>query len=174
MASDTPSESKPPQADITVLGQEDVQNAAPAPVPAPAADPAPAPELTSPSIAERVSVPETPSSSDASEEGGEWDLLSTKVRQWLAENDLADQWQRLRKPLLLIAGLIAFILVLRIYGGILDAIATVPLAPRLFELVGVIYATWFATTRLVRSEERRKISAAVSDLWSSMLGKQST
>ena len=174
MASDTPSESKPPQADITVLGQEDVQNAAPAPVPAPAADPAPAPELTSPSIAERVSVPETPSSSDASEEGGEWDLLSTKVRQWLAENDLADQWQRLRKPLLLIAGLIAFILVLRIYGGILDAIATVPLAPRLFELVGVIYATWFATTRLVRSEERRKISAAVSDLWSSMRGKQST
>ena len=174
MASDTPSESKPPQADITVLGQEDVQNAAPAPVPAPAADPAPAPELTSPSIAERVSVPETPSSSDASEEGGEWDLLSTKVRQWLAENDLADQWQRLRKPLLLIAGLIAFILVLRIYGGILDAIATVPLAPQLFELVGVIYATWFATTRLVRSEERRKISAAVSDLWSSMRGKQST
>ena len=121
-----------------------------------------------------MSVPETPSSSDASEEGGEWDLLSTKVRQWLAENDLADQWQRLRKPLLLIAGLIAFILVLRIYGGILDAIATVPLAPQLFELVGVIYATWFATTRLVRSEERRKISAAVSDLWSSMLGKQST
>ena len=172
MASDTPSESKPPQADITVLGQEDVQNADPAP--APAADPAPAPELTSPSIAERVSVPETPSNSDASEEGGEWDLLSTKVRQWLAENDLADQWQRLRKPLLLIAGLIAFILVLRIYGGILDAIATVPLAPRLFELVGVIYATWFATTRLVRSEERRKISAAVSDLWSSMRGKQST
>lgn len=176
MASDTPSESKPTQADITVLGQEDVQNAAPAPdpAPAPAADPAPTPELTSPSIAERVSVPETPSSSDGAEDGGEWDLLSTKVRQWWSENDLADQWQRLRKPLLLTAGLIAFILVLRIYGGILDAIATIPLAPRLFELVGVIYATWFATTRLVRSEERRKISAGVSDLWSSMRGKQST
>ena len=105
MASETPSEAKPSQADITVLGQEEVQNATPAPDPAPAdvvdpapapADvvdpaeapapvPAPAPELTSPSIAERVSVPATPPSGDTSEEGGEWDLLSTKVRQWWGE-----------------------------------------------------------------------------------------
>lgn len=184
MASETPSEAKPSQADITVLGQEEVQNATPAPDPAPAdvvdpaeapaPVPAPAPELTSPSIAERVSVPATPPSGDTSEEGGEWDLLSTKVRQWWGEHDLADQWQRLRRPLQLTAALIAFILVLRIYGGVLDAIATIPLAPRLFELVGVIYATWFAATRLVRSEERRKISSGLGDLWSSVRGKSSS
>ena len=189
MASDTPSESKSAQPEITVLGQEDGQNAAsdavtaqaavpasaptPDPIPDPTSEPAPAPELTSPSIAERVRVPETASSSNPSEEGGEWDLLSAKVRQWWTGNDLADQWQRLRKPLLLTAGLIVLILVLRIYGGILDAIATVPLAPRLFELVGVIYATWFASTRLVRSEERRKISAGLSDFWSSIRGNTS-
>ena len=63
---------------------------------------------------------------------------------------------------------------LRIYGGVLDAIATIPLAPRLFELVGVIYATWFAATRLVRSEERRKISSGLGDLWSSVRGKSSS
>ncbi|CAK24016.1 CAAD domain-containing protein [Synechococcus sp. CS-197] len=184
MASETPSEAKPSQADITVLGQEEVQNATPAPDPAPAdvvdpaeapaPVPAPAPELTSPSIAERVSVPATPPSGDTSEEGGEWDLLSTKVRQWWGEHDLADQWQRLRRPLLITAALIAFILVLRIYGGVLDAIATIPLAPRLFELVGVIYATWFAATRLVRSEERRKIGSGLGDLWSSVRGKSSS
>jgi len=184
MASETPSEAKPSQADITVLGQEEVQNATPAPDPAPAdvvdpapaqaEVPAPAPELTSPSIAERVSVPATPPSGDTSQEGGEWDLLSTKVRQWWGEHDLADQWQRLRRPLLLTAAVIAFILVLRIYGGVLDAIATIPLAPRLFELVGVIYATWFAATRLVRSEERRKISSGLGDLWSSVRGKSSS
>ena len=176
MAPETPSEAKPSQADITVLGQEEVQNATPAPDPAPAdvVDPAPAPEPTSPSIAERVSVPATPPSDDTSEEGGEWDLLSTKVRQWWGEHDLADQWQRLRRPLLLTAALIAFILALRIYGGVLDAIATIPLAPRLFELVGVIYASWFAATRLVRSEERRKISSGLGDLWSSVRGKSSS
>lgn len=186
MASETPSEAKPSQADITVLGQEEVQNATPAPDPAPAdvvdpaeapapvPAPAPAPELTSPSIAERVSVPATPPSGDTSEEGGEWDLLSTKVRQWWGEHDLADQWQRLRRPLLLTAALIVFILLLRIYGGVLDAIATIPLAPGLFELVGVIYATWFAATRLVRSEERRKISSGLGDLWSSVRGKSSS
>ena len=59
---------------------------------------------------------------------------------------------------------------MRIYGGILDAIATVPLAPRLFQLVGAFYAVWFAATRLIRAEERKKISANVNDLWTSLRG----
>ena len=179
MTSDSPSESKAPENDITAAKSEEKG------VTAPAVDQVPSegteteattrvPEPLSPSIAERVSVPATPSAGEPADEGGEWDLLSSKFREWWTEHDLPDQWQRLRQPLLLVAGLIVFTLVLRIYGGILDAIATVPLAPRLFELVGVVYASWFATTRLVRSEERRKISARFSDLLNSIRGSQST
>ena len=134
----------------------------------PAAQPITPPASTS--IAERISVPAQASADDSGEVGGEWDLLSNRIKQFFEANNLQDQWQSLRQPLFLLAGLIVVILTMRIYGGILDAIATVPLAPRLFQLVGTFYAIWFAATRLVRAEERKKISANVNDLWSSLRG----
>ena len=185
MSSDSSSESKTPQIDITAAESEVQNETAPQasePVQTAASEAAVteqpeetkrAPEPLTPSIVERVSVPETPSLSDADDEGGEWEVLSTKVKEWIEDRDLADQLHRLRQPLLIAAGLVLFILVLRIYGGILAAIATVPLAPRIFELIGVIYATWFATTRLILSEERRKIGAELGDLWSSVRGGNS-
>ena len=136
--------------------------------PEPAAQPVTAP--ASPSIAERISVPAQASADSSEEDGGEWDLLSNRIKQFFEANNLQDQWQSLRQPLFLLGGLIVVILTMRIYGGILDAIATVPLAPRLFQLVGTFYAIWFAATRLIRAEERKKISANVNDLWSSLRG----
>ena len=97
-------------------------------------------------------------------------MLSDRIGQFFKENNLQEQWQSLRQPLLLLGGLIVVILTMRIYGGILDAIATVPLAPRLFQLVGTFYAAWFAATRLIRAEERKKISANLNDLWTSLRG----
>ncbi len=137
--------------------------------PEPAAKPVTPPP--SPSIAERISVP-AQASADSSDEadGGEWDLLSNRIKQFFEANNLQDQWQSLRQPLFLLGGLIVVILTMRIYGGILDAIATVPLAPRLFQLVGTFYAVWFAATRLIRAEERKKISTNVNDLWTSLRG----
>ena len=136
--------------------------------PEPAAQPVTAP--ASPSIAERISVPAQASADSSEEDGGEWDLLSNRIKQFFEANNLQDQWQSLRQPLFLLGGLIVVILTMRIYGGILDAIATVPLAPRLFQLVGSFYAIWFAAIRLIRAEERKKISANVNDLWTSLRG----
>ena len=133
-----------------------------------AAQPVAAP--TSPSIAERVSVPAQAPADDDGVDGGEWEMLSDRIGQFFKANNLQEQWQSLRQPLLLLGGLIVVILTMRIYGGILDAIATVPLAPRLFQLVGTFYAVWFAATRLIRAEERKKISANVNDLWTSLRG----
>ncbi|QNJ22318.1 hypothetical protein SynMITS9220_01012 [Synechococcus sp. MIT S9220] len=195
MSSDKPSEKQAPaesinpdlsaQGDITDRGveQEPIPavettaveataaeaTAAETPVaPEPAEQPVTAP--ASPSIAERISVPAQASADSSEEDGGEWDLLSNRIKQFFEANNLQDQWQSLRQPLFLLGGLIVVILTMRIYGGILDAIATVPLAPRLFQLVGTFYAVWFAATRLIRAEERKKISANVNDLWTSLRG----
>ncbi len=192
MSSDKPSEKQAPaesinpdlsaQGDITERGveAERIQAAAEsAPVaetpvaetpvaPEPAAPTVTAP--ATPSIAERISVPAQASADSREEDGGEWDLLSSRIKQFFEANNLQDQWQSLRQPLFLLGGLIVVILTMRIYGGILDAIATVPLAPRLFQLVGTFYAIWFAATRLIRAEERKKISANVNDLWTSLRG----
>ena len=200
MSSDTPSETQAPaesinptppeQTDITAPSPELAATAAtaetattapataPAPTPAqtaapvePAAQPVSPPSTSpSPSIAERVSVPAQTSADSSQEEGGEWDLLSNRIKQFFESNNLQDQWQSLRQPLFLVGGLIVLILTIRIYGGILDAIATVPLAPRLFQLVGTFYGAWFAATRLIRADERKKISANVQDIWRSLRG----
>ena len=147
----------------TILGQESATATEPAASIEAAVTPAP----LDPAIASRVTVPAAmspdPGQADLENgEGGEWDLLSEKLRSWWQEQDLDHQWQRLRQPLLLGVGLVGLILVMRIYSGILAAIATVPLAPRLFELVGVSWLAWFSVTRLVRSDERRKVFTAVS------------
>ncbi len=191
MSSDKPSEKQAPaesinsdlpdQSDSSVVEADLIQNTS-APESAPISSEITQPSVAeatatppnavpaSPSIAERVSVPARVPADSSSEEGGEWDLLSNRIKQFFEANNLQDQWQNLRQPLFLLGGLIALILTLRIYGGILDAIATVPLAPRLFQLVGTFYAGWFAATRLVRAEERKRISANVQDLWSSLRG----
>lgn len=191
MSSDKPSEKQAPaesinsdlpdQSDSSVVEADLIQNTA-APESAPISSEITQPSVAeatatppnavpaSPSIAERVSVPARVPADSSSEEGGEWDLLSNRIKQFFEANNPQDQWQSLRQPLFLLGGLIALILTLRIYGGILDAIATVPLAPRLFQLVGTFYAGWFAATRLVRAEERKRISANVQDLWSSLRG----
>ena len=150
-----------------------VTSVAPEPVitqePDVASTPTPA---ASDAIAERIQVAATASSStdDNASEGGEWDLLSSKVRQWWDDNNLVDLWQRSRRPLFLIVGLIGLILLIRIYSGILAAIGSIPLAPRLFELVGLGWVIWFSVTRLIRSEERKALLANVSGLWSAFRG----
>ena len=136
------------------------------------AAPAKAEPAASEAIAERIQVAATTSSStdDNSSEGGEWDLLSSKVRQWWDDNNLVDLWQRSRRPLFLIVGLIGLILLIRIYSGILGAIGSIPLAPRLFELVGLGWVIWFSTTKLIRSEERKALLANVGGIWASFRG----
>lgn len=135
--------------------------------PAVAAIPTPA---ASEAIAERIQVAATASSDDASSAGGEWDLLSSKVRQWWDDNNLVELWQRSRRPLFLLVGLIGFTLLIRIYSGILAAIGSIPLAPRLFELVGLGWVIWFSTTKLIRSEERKALLANVGGIWAAFRG----
>ena len=142
-------------------------------------EPAPVGQATAPavqpstpisSIAERVQVPAQAPSGDSDESGGEWEMLSGRIKEFLEGNNLVEWWQKMRQPLILVGVLIGLILTLRIYGGILDAIATVPLAPRLFQLVGAIYAAWYAATRLVKSNERKQVSSNLQDLWTSIRG----
>ena len=152
-----------PIAPVPVIAQEPetAKEPAVASIPTPAASEA---------IAERIQVAATASTEDTSSDGGEWDLLSSKVRQWWNDNNLVELWQRSRRPVFLVVGLIGLTLLIRIYSGILAAIGSIPLAPRLFELVGIGWVIWFSTTRLIRSEERKAVIANVGGIWSAFRG----
>ena len=118
-----------------------------------------------------ASTIEIPAQRPSDEEGGEWDLLVGKVRTWLNSDDPTALWSRLQLPLKVIAGLIVFLLVNRIYSGILGTIDSIPLAPGLLELAGLIWILNFAARNLVRSGDRKQLIDAIRTAWERVTGR---
>ena len=143
----------------------------PAPEPVPAAEPV---NAWTPQVASTTDVPASPTAvASANEgEGGEWELLVEKVKQWIASGQLQQQWQTARTPITLVAGLIGLLLVLRIYGALLGVVESVPLLPGLLELVGVISVVRFSLTRLVKSDDRHQVIDGLKQRWSSFRGQR--
>lgn len=144
---------------------------APEPEPVPAAEPV---NAWTPQVATTTDVPASPTAvASANEgEGGEWELLVEKVKQWIASGQLQQQWQTARTPITLVAGLIGLLLVLRIYGALLGVVESVPLLPGLLELVGVISVVRFSLTRLVKSDDRHQVIDGLKQRWSSFRGQR--
>jgi hypothetical protein len=140
------------------------------------------PPADEPQVASTVTVPATSAAPAAmasaaagttpsSDEGGEWDLLVSKVQSWLASGQLQQQWQAARTPISLLAGLIALLLVLRIYGALLAVLDSIPLLPGLMELAGLIAVVQFTLTKMVRSSDRRQVIDGVRQRWQSFRGR---
>ena len=127
-----------------------------------------------PQVASTTDVPASPTAVATANdgEGGEWELLVEKVKQWIASGQLQQQWQTARTPITLVAGLIGLLLVLRIYGGLLGVVESVPLLPGLLELVGAISVVRFSLTRLVKSDDRHQVIDGLKQRWSSFRGQR--
>ena len=131
----------------------------------------PTPAVLDPAIAERISIPAGTTTDDEPGTGGEWDLLTSKVTAWWDANDLGEQINNLRQPLRLAGILLGVLLVLKVYSGLLAAIGSIPLAPRLLELVGVYWVVRFTATRMVRSKDRSEVIQGLRQRWNSFAGK---
>ena len=145
---------------------EEAGAAAPTPTPEP---PAPDPPAAESPIASTVSVPADPNASD--NEGGEWHLMMEKLNAWLADAKLMELWQQSQRPLKLVGGALALLLVLQLTSAVLGTLDAIPMLPRLLQLTGLIYVVLFASRRLVRSDERRSLIEGVKNGWSSFTGK---
>ena len=145
----------------------------PEPTPAPMAEPAPAPTPSptpDPVIASTVSIPAQES---ADEDGGEWELLVGKVKDWLEQNDLAELWTKAQLPLRVVGGLIVFSLVATVYSGVLSTINSIPLVPGLLELAGVIWLVNFALRNLIRNSDRDNFIKGARSTWTRVTGRSS-
>ena len=141
--------------------------------PTPPTPPTPAAPVADAAIAERITIPGGHSNGDTSpSEGGEWELLTSKIKDWFDANDIGEQINRARQPLRLLAYVIGLLLVLKVYSGLLGAIGTVPLAPRLLELVGLCTVISFSATRLVRSNARREVIDGLRQRWAAFSGSK--
>jgi hypothetical protein len=148
-----------------------------APLPEPEVGPLTPPPVatvpTVPTVATTIDLPARGGSAGASPtaEGGEWALLLSKLQAWLGSGQLQAQLQAARTPFTLVAGLIAVLVVLQIYGALLAVIDSFPLAPGLLELVGLIGLVRFALVKLVRSQERRALIEGLQQRWKAFQGK---
>ncbi|MCP9884423.1 hypothetical protein KBY97_04675 [Synechococcus sp. ATX 2A4] len=139
---------------------------------APAEEPPAAPKPTAqptaePAVAATVHVPAAPATAEG---GGEWDLLVTKLREWIGSGRLQDMLVQYQAPLRAVALLLALVLVLRLYGAVIGAIDSLPLLPGLLELAGVIWLSRFAASRLVRSSDRQQLIASLEQRWRAFRG----
>ena len=143
------------------------------PAPPTPTPPTPAAAAADAAIAERITIPGGHSNGDTStSEGGEWELLTSKIKDWFDANDIGEKFNQARQPLRLLAYFIGLLMVLKVYSGLLGAIGTIPLAPRLLELVGLYSVISFAATRLVRSNDRREVIDSLRQRWSSFSGSK--
>ena len=141
--------------------------------PTPPTPPTPAAPVADAAIAERITIPGGHSNGDTSpSEGGEWELLTSKIKDWFDANDIGEQINQARQPLRLLAYAIGLLLVLKVYSGLLGAIGTIPLAPRLLELVGLCTVISFSATRLVRSNDRREVIDGLRQRWAAFSGSK--
>ena len=157
--SEAGSQANPGEAPVAATFAASVAATAPA-----AGSEAPAAE---PAVAATVHVPAAPATAEG---GGEWDLLVTKLREWIGSGRLQDMLVKYQAPLRAVALLLALVLVLRLYSAVIGAIDSLPLLPGLLELAGVIWLSRFAASRLVRSSDRQQLIASREQRWRAFRG----
>ena len=122
-------------------------------------------------VASTITVPPLGEGAKGDGEGGEFDLLLQRVSQWLKQQDLPARWERLQGPLRGLALLLLAVVLLRLYGALIDTLDGLPLVPRLFQLVGVIVLVKFSLLNLVRTSDRDRLISAWSQRWASFRGR---
>lgn len=124
-----------------------------------------------PTVATTITLPPVPPSEAGAAEGGEWELLVSKLRDWFASGEAAALWSQARTPLVALAALIALLMVLRVYGALIGALESIPLLPGLLELAGLIWLLRFGVPRLVRSSDRQALLEGLRCRWQAFLGR---
>lgn len=126
-----------------------------------------------PSVAATLVIPARSSSSESepqSGEGGEWELLLAKLRQWLDQNGLKNLWNQASRPVTLLAALVGVLLVVRVYSAMLSALDSLPLVPGLLELAGVVWVVRYGIPKMLRSSERDRLLGGLSQSWKAFRG----
>lgn len=136
-----------------------------------ALSPPPEPSIASTVRVEPIAASGQPALQAPTGEGGEWELLLEKLRQWLSQNDLQNLWSQASKPFTALAALVGLLLVLRIYSAVLSAIDDLPLVPGLLELAGVVWLVRYGVPRLLRSSEREHLISGIRHRWLAFRGK---
>ena len=103
-------------------------------------------------------------------EGGEWQLLRSKLDAWWASGELQSLWLRSKQPLTWLVGLLIVLALLQVGSAVVDAVGSVPLLGGLLELVGLVWVFRQGLPRVLRSQERQRLLADLNQRWRAFRG----
>lgn len=102
----------------------------------------------------------------ASEPENQMQEFGQQVSEFLAKlpEEIGRVFSEYKKPIINFGLFIAAIVAVKIVLAILDAINHIPLLSPTFELVGIIYSTWFTFRYLLKDSTRQELSANIESL----------
>ena len=110
-----------------------------------------------------------PIQGDLNQDGGEWQLLTTKLADWAASDSPQSLWQQLQSPLKILALVLSTLFVLHIYAALLGALEGFPLLPGLLQLTALVWIARHGAPALLHSQERRRLIEQLSQRWQRLL-----
>ncbi len=99
------------------------------------------------------------------QDGGEWQMLTTKLADWAASDAPQTLRKQLQSPLKALAVLLGALFVLRLYAAVLGALEGVPLLAGLLELTALVWIARHGAPALLRREERQTLIDQLSQRW---------
>jgi len=100
----------------------------------------------------------------------EWKTLENKIKGWLGNRLSSYESSNFIKPYLLIVGSISLLIFLKAYSSLLETLEKFPLAPNIFEIIGILWLMSFFTEHLLREKDRQNLKQDLRRLWRSFSG----
>lgn len=82
-------------------------------------------------------------------------------------------YQQYKSPLTVIGLILASIIALKVFLGVVDALNDIPFLEPTFELIGIGYSVWFIYRYLLKSSNRQELSQNIQVLKEQVLGRNS-
>ncbi|QLE56319.1 CAAD domain-containing protein [Nostoc sp. TCL26-01] len=119
--------------------------------------------------AENSNLPKLPPATDTTPE---WQQFGQQVADFLAQlpEYLGSFYQKYGQAIITVLLIVAAIVTSKVVLAVLDAINDLPLISAIFELIGIIYSTWFIFRYLIKASTRKELTQEIETLKTQVFG----
>lgn len=109
----------------------------------------------------------------ASEPENQLQEFGRQVSEFLAKlpENTGRFFSEYKKPIINVGLFLAAIVALKVVFAVIDALNDIPLLSPTFELVGIIYSTWFTFRYLLKASTRQELGAEIQSLNKQLFGR---
>jgi ABC-type transport system involved in cytochrome bd biosynthesis fused ATPase/permease subunit len=119
--------------------------------------------------AENSNLPKLPPATDTTPE---WQQFAQQVADFLAQlpEYLGSFSQKYGQAIITVLLIVAALVTSKVVLAVLNAINDLPLISAVFELIGIIYSTWFIFRYLIKASTRKELTEEIETLKTQVFG----